>query len=387
MHLQRDDSPFPGLSTEASMGARATMEIGGIGTALPPFSIAQEDAAAVAKSLRNYSGAEAARIDKLYGLTRVKRRHSVVLDAGGPEDGVAQSFFPAATSAEPQGPRLGARMETYEARASELAIDAAANALGDASVPCHDVTHLITVSCSGFCAPGVDIALIKGLGLPPTVARTHVGFMGCHGALNAMRVARGFVESQPDAIVLVVAIELCSLHYQYSDEDEVNLANGLFSDGAAALVARRSTDEGAGAWRCIDAGSCVLPDSEDAMTWRIRDHGFQMTLSREVPQLIRTHLTPWLSAWLARHGLSKEQIGSWAVHPGGPAILQGVQAALNLTRDDLRSSWEVLAECGNMSSPTILFVLERLRARAVPRPCVALGFGPGLAVEAQLFTD
>jgi predicted naringenin-chalcone synthase len=123
------------------------------------------------------------------------------------------------------------------------------------------------------------------------------------------------------------------------------------------------------------------------MTWRIRDHGFQMTLSREVPQLIRTHLTPWLSAWLARHGLSKEQIGSWAVHPGGPAILQGVQAALNLTRDDLRSSWEVLAECGNMSSPTILFVLERLRARAVPRPCVALGFGPGLAVEAQLFTD
>ena len=121
------------------------------------------------------------------------------------------------------------------------------------------------------------------------------------------------------------------------------------------------------------------------MTWRVRDHGFQMTLGREVPDLIRTHLAPWMEGWLSKSGLQRSDIATWAVHPGGPAILTGVRDALGIKNEDLKASWEVLRHHGNMSSPTILFVLDYLMKADAPRPCVALGFGPGLAIEAVLF--
>ncbi len=360
------------------------MILAGLGTALPPHSIGQEKAAALATAFTGFDEAQARRLEKLYRLTRVDRRYSVLLEDNN-EDRGSQTFFDLDDDLSGRGPSLSARMVRYESEAPGLACAAAQSALSNAGTDAREVTHLITVSCSGFAAPGMDIALIKTLGLPPETQRTNVGFMGCHGALNGLRVARGLADSDPEACVLVVAVELCSLHYQYSLEDETNLANGLFSDGAAAFVARPGRDFGGDAWVAAATGSCILPDSEAAMTWKVRDHGFQMSLGREVPELIRTYLAPWMEGWLTSAGLHLSDIATWAVHPGGPAILTGVRDALGLKNEDLRASWEVLRQHGNMSSPTILFVLDYLMKADAPRPCVALGFGPGLAIEAVLF--
>jgi prepilin-type processing-associated H-X9-DG protein len=163
------------------------------------------------------------------------------------------------------------------------------------------------------------------------------------------------------------------------------VANALFADGSAALVidGRPSPPE-ASAYSVIADGSTVLADCEDAMTWRIGDHGFVMTLSPRVPELIGEHVNPWLTGWLSRHGHTTESIGSWAVHPGGPRILSAFGEAMGLDRSALAPSFRVLAEHGNMSSPTVGFILRYLRERGAARPCVAIGFGPGLAVEVAL---
>jgi predicted naringenin-chalcone synthase len=185
--------------------------------------------------------------------------------------------------------------------------------------------------------------------------------------------------------VLVCAVELCSLHYHYGWDPEKMVANALFADGAAAVVGAPDTVAPADAW-CLDAtGSCLFPASAEAMTWAIGDHGFEMTLSPLVPDLIGAHLRPWLENWLGRHGVRLSQVASWAVHPGGPRILTAIEKTLGLPRSANTVAREVLAECGNMSSPTVLFLLDRLREQRAPRPCVALGFGPGLTAEAMLF--
>jgi predicted naringenin-chalcone synthase len=240
----------------------------------------------------------------------------------------------------------------------------------------------VTVSCTGFTAPGVDIGLIRELGLKPTVARTHVGFMGCHGAINGLRVAAAFAKSDPQARILLCAVELCSLHYHYGWDPKKAVANALFADGAAALVGAPSIATAPGTWQLAATGSCLIPASEFAMTWTIGDRGFEMTLSTRIPGIIAAHLRPWLESWLDGMGYGLEGIASWATHPGGPRILGAVEEGLALPRGALAASHEILAECGNMSSPTLLFILERLRAQGAPRPCVALAFGPGLVVEA-----
>ena len=162
------------------------------------------------------------------------------------------------------------------------------------------------------------------------------------------------------------------------------MANALFADGAAALIATEGSLAGPNQYRVVTSGSTVISDSEDAMSWRIGNEGFEMTLSPRVPELICQHLRPWLESWLANHGLDLSDIGTWAVHPGGPRILSAVSEATGLSQTALDASHKVLAEHGNMSSATILFILDRLRKTQAPRPCVALAFGPGLTVEAAL---
>jgi predicted naringenin-chalcone synthase len=208
--------------------------------------------------------------------------------------------------------------------------------------------------------------------------------MGCHGAINALRVAHAYEKVDPAARILVCAVEICSLHFHYGWDPDKMVANSLFADGSAAVVLRTGKPDSAG-WKLSATRSMLFPDSEDAMTWRIGDHGFEMTLSPKVPEMIQTHLADWLRNWLATQGLTFEQIGTWAVHPGGPRILSAVEEVLGLERSALAVSREVLSEFGNMSSPTILFILDRLQQRQAPRPCVALGFGPGLVAEAALF--
>ena len=162
------------------------------------------------------------------------------------------------------------------------------------------------------------------------------------------------------------------------------MANALFADGAAAIVGRRACSTDHAPWSLAASASTIIADTTDAMSWRIGDHGFEMTLSPQVPDYIRRHLPGWLERWLGEHGLSVDEIGSWAIHPGGPRVLTACAEAVGLAGHLLDPSREILAEFGNMSSPTLLFILERLRDRGAARPCVLLGFGPGLAVEAAL---
>ncbi len=251
------------------------------------------------------------------------------------------------------------------------------------------ITHLITASCSGFAAPVADLALMAALPLDAGLARTHVGFMGCHGALNGLRVAAGFIAAEPEACVLLCAVELCSLHLQYGWDAERIVANALFADGAAALVATGETwaeraPAAASLDRLIASGTLVVPGSAGAMSWEVGDNGFVMGLSPQVPDLISQHLRPWLEGWLASHHLTFAAIGSWAVHPGGPRILSAVTKGLGLDPRLIEPSRSVLRDHGNMSSPTLLFILERLRRSGSPGPCLAMAFGPGLCIEVAL---
>ena len=362
-----------------------SLAILGQGTALPEYSVGTQESVKYAREYCCQTDEQRRLLPLLYRLSGVKRRFSVLLS--GPEGTPNRhEVFPAPVDQADRGPGMGYRMRLYERESSPLALRASQQALEQSGVSPADITHLITVSCSGFVAPGVDIALMKGLGLSQTVQRTHVGFMGCHGAVNGMRVARAFVDSDPSARILLCAVELCSVHYRYGWEPDHIVANALFADGSAAVVAAPKNGSGDTAW-CVSAtGSCLIPDSEDAMTWRLDDNGFVMSLSARVPDLIGRHLRGWLESWLGQNGLSLPDIKTWAVHPGGPRILTAVVDVLGLEKDAVNISREVLRDYGNMSSPTILFILERLRRENAPRPCVGLGFGPGLMAEALLFT-
>jgi len=284
-----------------------------------------------------------------------------------------------------RGPTTAERMHLYSMHAAPLAVRSAQAALMASGVATREVTHLITVSCTGFEAPGVDVDLIDQLGLPMTVERIHVGFMGCHGAINGMRVAMGITAAEPNAKVMLVATELCSLHFCFSWDPERLLGNALFADGSASMICGATNENSTGdKWQVVATGSCLVPDSRHAITWRIGDHGFEMSLSSDVPELIATHLRPWMQSWLEKRGLSIEEIGSWAIHPGGPKIVDAVEKSLGLTPESTQVSRDILASHGNMSSPTVLFILDRFQQAASPRPCVAIGFGPGLVAEAAL---
>ena len=367
-----------------------TLAILGMGTAVPDAMLTQTDALTVARALCRPTAEQATWLPAMYRGTGVRARQlalgvEVVRDVLDGTNRSGSPFVPRGVAGE-RGPTTGQRMRHYAESAPPLAMRAARAALERSRVGAAALTHLITVSCTGFVAPGLDLALIRGLGLAPTVQRTHVGYMGCHGALNGLRVARAFAAAEPAAVVLLCAVELCSLHYHYGWDPAKLIANAIFGDGAAALVgAAAGAVPQPGEWRVTAAGSCLVPASADAMTWTVGDHGFEMTLAKRVPGLIAAHLRPWLEGWLAGHGVALAEVGSWAVHPGGPRIVDAVEDALALPPAATAASRAVLADHGNMSSPTLLFIVDRLRAAGAPRPCVALGFGPGLMAEAVLF--
>jgi predicted naringenin-chalcone synthase len=362
----------------------------GLGTALPGTAVPQMEAMRIARVIGCRTEEQAELLPGLYRQTAIDHRH-LIFDRAVVEDVLygtrttGSVFLPRGTPDDP-GPTTRQRMEHYVKGAGPLALRAAGQALAESGLVPAALTHLVTVSCTGFSAPGVDVELIKGLGLGPTVQRTHVGFMGCHGAFNGLRVAGAFTAADPAARVLLCAVELCSLHYHYGYDPKKMVANALFADGAAAAVGAPAAAAEPDAWRLAASGSCLFPDSEYAMTWNIGDHGFEMTLSTRVPDLLHRNLRPWLDDWLAGHGLRVADIGSWAIHPGGPRVLGAVEKCLSLSAEAVGVSRETFAACGNMSSPTVLFILDRLRGRRAPRPCVALGFGPGLVAEAALFT-
>lgn len=364
----------------------------GLGTAVPPHYIIQQEAAEFAGTClagETDSAKASSLVHALYRRSGVQTRHSVVLDSSTDNSPATQHFYHPSDQMSDRGPGTAARMLRFEQEAPLLAQQAVAQALQQGSINSSDVTHLITVSCSGFSAPGFDLRLISSLGMSASVARTHVGFMGCHGLLNGLRVARAFAAADPKAIVVVCALELCTLHHQYGWAPQEVVANSLFADGAAAVVgtSRPGADICPGTVSLpsvVDSYSMVIPGTDDMMTWRIGDAGFRMTLSPEVPGIITSQLPKLLEDFLSRNDLTLPQIGGWAIHPGGPRILNACCSAAQLSPEQIAPSADILSRYGNMSSPTVLFILKELLAAGTPRPYVMLGFGPGLNVEATL---
>jgi predicted naringenin-chalcone synthase len=280
-------------------------------------------------------------------------------------------------------PGTAARMARYEPQALGLALRAVA-ALGIDGER-HRITHLVAASCTGFTAPGLDLQLTEALGLRPDVARTLIGFMGCSAAVPALRLARQAVRADPAARVLVVNLELCSLHLQETADIEKILSFLLFGDGcAAALVTAEATGIALGDFR-----TAVVPDSQDLITWRIGDDGFHMHLSGKVPGriagLLRADLAEGSPAGLLR-GAGTGAVDLWAVHGGGRTVLDAVEIGLGLDPRALAPSRAVLHDYGNMSSATVMFVLARmLAAGGAGQRGMAMAFGPGMVAETFRF--
>jgi prepilin-type processing-associated H-X9-DG protein len=363
------------------------MVVTGLGTAVPECRIAQTDAYEATQQLCCDSDEHRRVMELIYQGAGVQERGTVLLSEPTITRTDAAVFLRPRSDGDDRGPTTQARMEKYEEHSLTLALASSEAALAQADQDVSEITHLVTVSCSGFHAPGFDIGLIQKLGLPPDTARTHVGFMGCHGSFNALRVAKAFVDADPRAVVLICSVELCSLHHHYGWATDKVIANALFADGSAAVVCRSASPDQVPAhakYQMIRSGSHLIPQTTGAMSWRIGDHGFEMTLSQKVPSLIEQHLKGWLTTFLARDGLTIADVRGWAIHPGGPRILDSCVAALALDGDAVAPARDVLSRYGNMSSATILFLLDRLKQESLDGPVVAIGFGPGLTIEAML---
>ncbi len=354
----------------------------GIGTGVPKFSVENRVSAQFAAHSLCVGDSFDKKVRALYRRSGIERRGSVLLTEEPGPDVCEHEFYPPAQTESDRGPSTKVRNDRFAVESPALACEASARALAAAQLTPDLITHLITVTCTGFFAPGIDICLIDDLGLPATTQRVQVGFMGCHAAINGLRAAAGLVAGDPAANVLMCCVELCSLHMQYGTDADRIVSNALFADGAGAAVL--SSDETDALGSVAATGSYLMPDSRDAMTWRIGDNGFEMTLSATVPELIQRHMNAYLLPWLAERGESVGSIGGWAVHPGGPRIVSAVQSALDLSDEQLHVARGVLSHRGNMSSATMLFILDEFARIAQPKPWLLMGFGPGLEIEVAL---
>lgn len=343
--------------------------ISGIGTAVPGHDI---HAAFIAWARARLPDPRSVRVfDRMAGRAAINHRWSILpvgADGGSPVD--AGGFY-----ARDILPGTAERMQLYAAAAPALALDAIA-ALAQ-KVALDGISHLVVASCTGFVAPGIDQIIAARLGLAPSVERLLVGFMGCYAAVAALRSARHIVRSDPAARVLVVCVELSTLHLQDTPALEPLLAMLQFGDGAAAALV--SADPAGFALGAPFA--TTLPDSAELIRWDITDQGFAMHLSGEVPGRIAAGLADPVFAAAATGGRDPQRIDGWAVHAGGRSILDAVETALALPHDALATSRGVLADVGNMSSATLMFVLARLLDGPRVEEGVALAFGPGLAAE------
>jgi alpha-pyrone synthase len=339
-----------------------------VGSAVPDHDVHQLFISWAARNIGR--GRERTLFFRMAEQSGIEHRWSVL--TGGLSDGSAQSsagFYAAASE-----PRTSDRMLLYEAEAPRLASRAIGNLAAKTALD--GITHLVVASCTGFAAPGVDQIIAAELGLGH-VERTLVGFMGCYAAVAALRLARHIVRSEPDSRVLVVTVELSSLHLQREANVEVLLAMLQFGDGAAAGLVTANP-----AGLAIERPFAVtIAGSADLIRWSIGDTGFRMHLSGEVPRRIAAALaTPGVRATMLGDR-PPSSFNNWAVHAGGRSILKAVERGFGLDRSALADSHEVLARYGNMSSATLMFVLERLLAAGRPGKGIALAFGPGLAAE------
>ena len=340
-----------------------------IGTAVPDYDIHAEFVDFARTALPD--ARSRALFDRMADLADIEHRYSFFEPGPKPRDHILDNggFYRRRAF-----PSTGARMDLYPEAA--LALARRAIAALDIGWERKSITHLIVASCTGFVAPGLDFHIMRDLDLNESVERTMVGFMGCFAAVNSLKLARHIVRSEPDARVLVVCVELSGLHLQEQWELEKMLSFLLFGDGCGACLVSAEPTGIALEHFHVD----VIPRSAELITWHIRDQGFEMHLSGQVPGRIRR--------WLREHGaalLGDRENALWAVHAGGRSILDAVQHALDLPPDALRYSRDVLRNYGNMSSATLIFVLDSILRSPQTGDGMAMAFGPGLTVETFMF--
>ena len=346
-----------------------------IGTAVPKHQHLQEDILHFMQGVFGVDDAEKRKLKFLYHQSSINTRHSAIADFGLPKE--EWTFIPADKGAP--FPSLEKRMEVYEKESLPLSIEAIKNCLGNTVLP-SEITHLITVSCTGMSAPGLDLQIVEALSLPPTIFRTSVNFMGCYAAIHALKLAKLIVDGDDDAKVLVVCTELCTLHFQKEYTADNVSSSLLFSDGcAAALVTNGKNSKGL---KLLSFYSEIANSGKDDMSWKLSSKGFLMSLSSYVPDIIKADIAGLTDRALQKSDLVKGDISHWCIHPGGRKILESVAQALTLDKEQLHESCDVLGKYGNMSSPTILFVMKEILAKAKDGEYLfGCAFGPGLTME------
>ncbi len=351
-----------------------------ISTCVPPKSYTQDFTLEFLLKLQGTTPRKREFLQKIYRRSAIDKRHTVIEDYD--KDPADYNFYPKNSRLMPE-PSTARRNDEYVKAANALALQAARALLEKLPrVSPGSVTHLITVSCTGFSIPGFDIHILKEMGLSPSLSRLHIGFMGCYAALPALRTARDICCADPHARVLVVNLELCSLHFQQKFDSDTVVANAIFADGVSACLVSAQRADSSGAVFSIQAMcSHYIANSEADMAWQIGERGFDMRLSLYVPALIEQHMKSITDSLFAKAGKQRADIDIWAIHPGGRAILEKVQESLGLKKQALQISYDVLREYGNMSSATIMFVLERILADKGTGGVFATAFGPGLTVE------
>ncbi|HMO31800.1 MAG TPA: type III polyketide synthase [Lacibacter sp.] len=354
-----------------------------IGTALPAHRHRQEDILLFMQRAFALDPVEQRKLKFLYHQGGIATRYSAIADYSHPM--ADWKFYPPAEHLEPF-PTLEQRMQWYQRHAPQLSVDAIRACAGN-RLPVRDITHLITVSCTGMSAPGLDLQVMELLDLPRNIFRTSLNFMGCYAAIHALKLADVICRSDPAARVMLVCTELCTLHFQKEPTPDNLASTLLFSDGSAAALVVPDAVPGSGLV-LEQFYSEVVPGGKRDMAWELSSTGFQMTLSGYIPDLIEADFAPLVERALRQAGADQADIRAWCLHPGGKRILDTIRRSLQLEEQDLAPSYQVLQQYGNMSSPTILFVLQEWMRRLHHHPGQPLlfgaAFGPGLTMETFL---
>ena len=346
-----------------------------IGTAVPEFRHDQDSILQFMERVYAPGDAERRKMRFLYKQGGIQTRYSVIPDYSLPAD--EWRFFPPTENLEPF-PGIEQRLEWFRSSAPGLSYKAINNCINDISN--ENITHLITVSCTGFSAPGLDWEIAEHFGLAPTVSRTAINFMGCYAGIHALKLADAFCQTNPKATVLVVCTELCSLHFQKQAKVDHITSSMLFGDGAAALLIK--ADEERDGLKMDHFYSIVAPKGKSDMAWEITSQGFVMTLSSYIPDLVEENFRSLVEQALNASGNKMTDITDWCIHPGGKKILEAVHKSLGFSNGQLEDSYDILRDFGNMSSPTVLFVLEKIfKRKKAGDKIFGAAFGPGLTME------
>ncbi|MDL5048613.1 type III polyketide synthase [Oscillatoria amoena NRMC-F 0135] len=353
-----------------------------IGTAVPENRFRQETIAGFMTKAMKLKRDEDRKLRTIFKSSGIDWRHSVLSDYGKTE---AYSFY---TETFDPFPSTEARLKVYRNKAADLSIQAIADCVKH--IPEFDfgsITHLIVVSCTGMYAPGLDIDLVKRLGLRENVDRLCINFMGCYAAFNAIKAAHAFCSASKDARVLIVCTEICSLHFQKEPTEDNLLANALFADGAAALLVERAPRQGRNLEPKAFYNSLAINGAEH-MAWSVGNLGFEMKLSGYVPDVIKTGIKSLTAQLLLQLRKDLSDIKYFAIHPGGKRILEVVESQLTLSAAQNKHAYDVLQNYGNMSSTTVLFVLKRIVEQITDADdgehILSFAFGPGLTLESMM---